>query len=79
MGCGALTARRRSWADSMSLHAIATPGGPRAWALGDSLPKPHGGEGRLNRVGRAEVNPVLGGAVLGLASKLHVVILIFRV
>src|SRR5580693_5284325 len=33
--CDALTARHRSWADSISLKAMASPGGPRAGTLGD--------------------------------------------
>ena len=39
------------------------PGSPGARSLGDSQPQPHGGEGGLDRVGRAEVDPVLGGVV----------------
>jgi hypothetical protein len=37
---GVLTARHRVCADSMSLNAIASTGGARAGALGDSLAKP---------------------------------------
>lgn len=39
---GAFTARRRVWADSVSLNAIATPAGLRAGSLGDMLLQPHG-------------------------------------
>ena len=70
---GALTARQRSWADSMSLNAIARPGGPRAGALGDLGPVPDRGEGGLDRVGRAQVDPVLGRVVVEGQQLLQVV------
>jgi hypothetical protein len=60
---GELTARPRVCADAMSLNAIATRAGAGARALGDSLAKPDGGEGGLDRVGGAQVDPVLGGVV----------------
>ena len=37
------------------------PCGPRAGALGDLGPVPDSGEGGLDRVGRAQMHPVLGG------------------
>ena len=44
-----MTARQGACADSMSLDAIATPGGPRAGSLSDPLPQSDGGEGGLDR------------------------------
>jgi hypothetical protein len=39
-------------------------GGPRAGSLGDPLPQPDGGEGRLDRVSGTQVDPVLGRVVV---------------
>ena len=36
-------------------------GGPGAGAFGDPLPQPHGRERGLDRIGGAQVDPVLGG------------------
>src|SRR2546430_239699 len=51
---GASTAHHRTRADSISVNSIAnpTPGHHRAVA--------HHGEGRLDRLGPVQVNPVLG-------------------
>jgi hypothetical protein len=62
-------ARQRAWADSMSLNAIATPAAREPGPLGDALPKPHGGEGGLDRVGGAQVDPVLGRGEPGAVSR----------
>jgi hypothetical protein len=47
--------------DQLEGHRQA--GGPGARALGDLGAQPHGREGRLDRVGRLEVDPVLGREV----------------
>ena len=61
--CGALTDRHRSWAASSSLKAMASPAALRALAFGHFGPESHGCEGRLDRVGGFQVDPVLGGVV----------------
>jgi hypothetical protein len=48
--------------DELERHRYT--GGPGAGSLGDPLPEPHGGEGRLDGVGGAQVDPVLGGVVV---------------
>jgi hypothetical protein len=48
--------------DELERHGDA--GGPGAGSLGDPLAEPDGGEGRLDRVRGAQVDPVLGGAVV---------------
>ena len=60
---GALTARQRSCADSISLNAMASPAAREPGALGDLGPVPDRGEGRLDRVRRAQVHPVLARVV----------------
>src|SRR6266542_5443281 len=67
---GALTARHRVCADSMSLNAIATPAAREPGPLVTRLAKPDGGEGGLDRVGGAQVDPVLGG--VGVEGQQHV-------
>ena len=57
--------------DELERHGDA--GGPRARALGDPLPEPDGGEGRLDRVGGAQVDPVLGGVVVERQQHVEVV------
>ena len=44
------------------------PGGAGAGTLGDALPQPDGGEGGLDRVGGAQMRPVLGGVVVEASS-----------
>jgi hypothetical protein len=48
----------------MSLNAMATPAAG-CLVLGDPGARAHGGEGGLDRVGGAQVNPVLGGVIEG--------------
>ncbi len=42
-----MTARHRVWAELDEFERHRGPGGAGAGALGDPLPEPHGGEGRL--------------------------------
>ena len=62
--CGALTIRQRRCADSISLNAIASPAAFDPWPLVTFVRSLHRGEGRLDRVGRAQVHPVLGRVVV---------------
>ena len=48
--------------DELERHG--DPGGPGARSLGDALAEPDGGEGGLDRVGGAQVDPVFGGEVV---------------
>ena len=70
---GAFTARQRSWAASMSLNAIAMPAALEPGPLVTRWREPHGGEGRLDRVGGAQVDPVLGGVVVEREQHVEVV------
>jgi hypothetical protein len=47
-------------------------GGPRAGPLGDPLTQPDGGEGRLDRIGGTQVDPVLGRVVIERQEHVHV-------
>src|SRR3954451_7913215 len=62
--CGALTARQRCWAASMSLNAIARPAALEPGPLVTLVRVPDGGEGRLDRVRGTQMDPVLGGVVV---------------
>ena len=57
--------------DQLERHRDA--GGPGAGALGDPLAQPDGGEGRLDRVRGAQVDPVLGGEVVERQQHVEVV------
>ena len=57
--------------DQFERHRHA--GGPGSGAFGDSLPESDGGEGRLDRVAGAQVDPVLGGVVEELQQYVEVV------
>src|SRR5580704_2995114 len=76
---GALTARHRVCADSMSLNAIATPAAREPGPLVTRWRSLTVAKGGLDRVGGAQVNPVLGGVVV--EGKQHVpqVLIIARV
>src|SRR3984893_16966860 len=62
--CGALTARQRASAASISLNAIASPGRPRARPLGDLAPQTHCRESRFDGVRRAQMGPMLRRVVV---------------
>jgi hypothetical protein len=57
--------------DEFERHRDA--GCPGAWSLRDPLAEPDRGEGRLDRVGGAQVDLVLGGVVVELQQHVEVV------
>lgn len=55
-----LTARQRVWADSTSLKTMASPA---AGTVGHLRPQGHGREGRLDRIRRPQMYPMVGREV----------------
>ena len=56
--------------DELERHRDAR--GARARTLGDALTEPDSGEGRLDRVGRTQMDPVLGRVVVELQQHVQV-------
>lgn len=71
--CGAVMARQRAWADSASLNTIASAAAGLPAPRVTLVPELHRAEGRLNRVGRAQVDPVFGREIVEREQLVHVV------
>jgi hypothetical protein len=52
----------------MAISAAREPG-----ALGDLGPQPHGGKGAVDRIGGAQMNPVLGGVLVELQEHIGII------